>query len=85
LTGTLIYFIKSKLTVELQDPIAANEVFMGVLDTANPANGEGLFSVVEQYMQSCVYPPVRATKDWGLILKEPGGSEVHANFQGNPS
>ncbi|KAF6019880.1 DNAH8 [Bugula neritina] len=83
LTGTLIYFIKSKLTVELQDPIAANEVFMGVLDTANPANGEGLFSIVEQYMQSCVYPPVRATKDWGLILKEPGGSEVHANFLGN--
>ena len=52
------------------------------MGTINSNEGEGLLSVLEMYMSSCVYPPIRHTRDWGLLLKEPSGMGVHGNFLG---
>lgn len=82
LTGILIYFLKTKKDLILKDHVLYGEVTMGAI---NAGEGEGLLSVLERYMHSCIYPPVRATRDWGLILKEPSGSAVHGNFLGEPA
>ena len=79
LTGILIYFVKSKSDIALREQNITSDVNMGVI---NAADGEGLLSVLEEYMEACIYPPVRTTKDWGVILKEPSGQAVHGNFLG---
>lgn len=79
LTGTLIYFIKTKRDTVLTDFNICNDVTMGIIDAGD---SEGLLSVLERYMHSCVYPPITAIRDWGLMLKEPSGMAVHGNFLG---
>lgn len=75
----MIYFTKPKKDVVIREANIANDVCMG---SVNSAEGEGLLSVLHLYMQSCIYPPVRATKDWGQLLKEPSGLEDRSNFLG---
>ena len=82
LTGTLLYFLKTKRDIVLTDASGTlyTEVTMGAMNASD--EGEGLLSVLEHHMHSCIYPPVRATRDWGQILREPSGTEVHGNFLG---
>lgn len=79
LSGRLIYFTKTKADTVLKEGNLANDVTMGIL---NGTDGEGLLSVLEHHMHSCVYPPIKATKNWGHILKESSGTAMHGNFLG---
>lgn len=78
-TGIMMYFIKAKPGIALRELNISSDVMMGSVDMSD---GEGLLSALNKHMQACIHPPVRATKDWGQLLKEPSGVEAHNTFLG---
>lgn len=77
--GTVMYFLKAKPSIALGEMNISNDVIMGSIDMSD---GEGLLSALNMHLQSCIHPPVRATKDWGQLLKEPSGTNTHGAFLG---